>query len=104
MIITDYDNAPAEELIVNQIIKVKGNLQITIHKDINDIITIEGVLTTGYYEADIRNIETVRYFVDDVDVIEEHYDSNGDEIVYKFTAQNVIVKYQLSTEEYSIIQ
>ena len=57
-------------------------------------VDIEGTLTTSYYAQDITSIETRRLFIDDVDVYEENFDGPGDDIVYKFRAGSVRIKYQ----------
>ena len=57
-------------------------------------VGIEGTLTTSYYAQDITSIETRRLFIDDVDVYEENFDEPGDDIVYKFRAGSVRIKYQ----------
>ena len=57
-------------------------------------VEIEGTLITSYYEQNISSIETRRFFIDEVDVYEESFQSLDDDITYKFRAGSVRVKYQ----------
>ena len=57
-------------------------------------VEIEGTLITSYYEQNISSIETRRFFIDEVDVYEESFQSLDDDIIYKFRAGSVRVKYQ----------
>ena len=57
-------------------------------------VDIEGTLITSFYEQNIASIETRRFFIDEVDVYEESFQSINDDITYKFKAGSVRVKYQ----------
>ena len=57
-------------------------------------VEIKGTLTTSYYAQNISSIETRRFFIDEVDVYEESFQSLDDDITYKFRAGSVRLKYQ----------
>ena len=57
-------------------------------------ILMEGKLVTKFYETDIRNLETRRYFIDGIEVYKEDFSSLTDDIIYSFKAKSIRVKYQ----------
>lgn len=102
-LITDFDNAPDNEIILNGYIKVKGAVNVSAEKDSDNRITIKGILASAYYEGDIQTIETRRYFIQNIDVYKEDYCTDEETIVYSFTAESITVKYQISPDDYKII-
>lgn len=54
-------------------------------------LIVEGALQTKEYIEEIFRIETARFTLEDVEVFHESFGTEDDEIVYVFTAGNLIV-------------
>lgn len=97
-------NASPVEIVINGEERVGGKIEFSMK--INDAerdplsseeyysILMEGTLVTKFYETDIRNLETRRYFIDGIEVYKEDFTSLSDDIIYSFKAKSVRVKYQ----------
>lgn len=103
-LITDFDNPYYDnKVIINGSIEVNGRVNVEAEKSEDNIITIKGILATVYYEGDIQTIETRRYFISNIDVYKEEYCTGEETIAYSFKAESVIVKYQISPDDYKVI-
>ena len=97
-------NASPYEIVVNGEERVGGKIEFSMK--INEAerdplsseeyysILMEGKLITKFYETDIRNLETRRYFIDGIEVYKEDFSSLTDDIIYSFKAKSIRVKYQ----------
>ena len=97
-------NASPVEIVINGEERVGGKIEFSMK--INDAerdplssteyysILMEGKLITKFYETDIRNLETRRYFIDGIEVYKEDFSSLTDDIIYSFRAKSIRVKYQ----------
>lgn len=57
-------------------------------------IAIKGELRTKYYEKEINELESIRYYVGDIFVTKESFMSNDDTVIYEFEAQHFKPKFQ----------
>ena len=98
-----------DEVLLNGTVVAKGAVSVALrsHMEQDDelsepqqIITIDGVLETGYYIPALDTIETNRYYVEGVSVQEEHYGSSENKIVYVFQASLFQVKFQDERDQY----
>ena len=97
-------NASPVEIVINGEERVGGKIEFSMK--INETerdplsseeyysILMEGKLITKFYETDIRNLETRRYFIDGIEVYKEDFSSFTDDIIYSFKAKSIRVKYQ----------
>ena len=97
-------NASPVEIVINGEERVGGKIEFSMK--INEAerdplsseeyysILMEGKLITKFYETDIRNLETRRYFIDGIEVYKEDFSSLTDDIIYSFKAKSIRVKYQ----------
>lgn len=97
-------NASSVEIVINGEERVGGKIEFSMK--INEAerdplsseeyysILMEGKLITKFYETDIRNLETRRYFIDGIEVYKEDFSSLTDDIIYSFKAKSIRVKYQ----------
>lgn len=83
---------------------VNGRLTVRRFKDENDEIKIVGTLATHCYFEEILKIETFRYSINDIEVVEEVFASDDYDIVYNFTAKEINNKCGLSDLNNSIIK
>lgn len=97
-----------DEIILNGAVVAKGAVSTALYNkieyddfgDVSQDITIKGILETGYYLQDINTIETNRYYIEGVTVLEEHYGSSENKIVYVFQARMFQVKFQDQRDQY----
>ncbi len=97
-----------DEILLNGTVVAKGAVSAALYNkierdefgDIGQEITISGMLETGYYLQDINTIETNRYYIEGVTVLEEHYGSSENKIVYVFQARMFQVKFQDQRDQY----
>ena len=97
-------NASPYEIVINGEERVGGKIEFSMK--INETerdplsseeyysILMEGKLITKFYETDIKNLETRRYFIDGIEVYKEDFSSLTDDIIYSFKAKSIRVKYQ----------
>ena len=97
-------NASPVEIVINGEERVGGKIEFSMK--INETerdplsseeyysILMEGKLITKFYETDIKNLETRRYFIDGIEVYKEDFSSLTDDIIYSFKAKSIRVKYQ----------
>lgn len=103
-------NEPDDTIVINNSIKTKGAISYTISKETTkneydidvESIVIKGILITPYYIQNIKKIETARFIVDNIDIVQEDFGSKDSNIVYKFKAEYARVKYQ--TADYQILK
>lgn len=92
------ENAPNEAIIINDSMVTMGVFSVSIKKEVTDKgninVVLDGVLKVPYYEQNIEKLESRRYIIKDIDVIEEYYSSDSEDIVYKFTCGYFRAKYQ----------
>ena len=77
-------------IVINNELKVNGNL--TFKRTINENKTgfnIEGVLSTHLYFDNITSIDTQRFSLKGVEVLEENFGSDDYNILYLFTAEDL---------------
>lgn len=95
-------------ILINNDINTKGNLSIkrSIVLDDNgeEDIVINGVFTTHYYIEEINTIESLRYKVTGVNVVEENFGSDDVNIVYIFTAKDLTIKNGVSNLKFDTIK
>lgn len=80
------------KLSINEEFVIKGKLTARRFLDEEGKVNIIGALATHYYFEEIKNIETYRYELKNVEVIEEIFGSDDFDIVYNFKAESMIVK------------
>ena len=97
-------NASPVEIVINGEERVGGKIEFSMK--INEAerdplsskeyysILMEGKLINKFYETDIKNLETRRYFIDGIEVYKEDFSSLTDDIIYSFKAKSIRVKYQ----------
>lgn len=96
-------------IIINEKIKTPGTVTIKISSSIEkdesyidrQIIRITGSIETKYYEPVIDSIKTERFFITGITVVSEKLNSESDEIIYDFTAENIDILYQ--SEDFELI-
>lgn len=105
----NVDKIKTEEVLLNGTIVAIGSVSISLKSelkedeiigDVDQLITIEGLLETGYYIPDLDKIETNRYYIEGVNVSQEQYGSLENKIIYKFTASLFQVKFQDERDQY----
>lgn len=87
---------------VNEEYEVKGRLTVKRFISDNGEIIIAGTLATHYYFEEIDCLETFRYKVTGIEVMEEVFGSDDFDIVYNFNAKaidNIFGPSDLETEE-----
>ena len=81
----------AGEVLLNGTVIAKGTVSVSLDSqlkedevtgEVNQIISIEGVMETGYYIQDLNTIETNRYYIEGVSVYQERYGSLDNTIIY----------------------
>lgn len=87
----------------NKVYEIKGRVSFAIQKTEEEDYITEGSMTIHHYIEDIKEIETDRYILEDIDVIKESFGSNDFDIFYHFTIGSFIVKGGLSNLSESII-
>jgi len=83
------------EIVINDTRYARGKLSITRQADIKSNptkIVVSGVLSIHRYFEEITQLETRRYILKGVNVYEEDYGSDDHSIIYKFIADELIVK------------
>lgn len=91
-----------DEVLLNGTVVAKGAVSASIHNEITkdeldelqQFITTDGVLETGYYLPELTSIETNRYYIEDVTVKDEHFGSSENNAIYEFQASILQVKFQ----------
>ena len=80
------------QLSINDKYIVNGRL--TVKRSINEEgeIFIQGVLATHLYFEEIGSIDSYRYRLEDIEVLEESFGSEDHDIIYKFEAKELEVK------------
>ena len=83
------------KLIINENISMNGRLSIKrslIEQEENTYVIIEGILATHYYIEELKSIESTRYLIKDIKVIEENFGSDDHDIIYSFRIGSLKVK------------
>lgn len=62
----------------------------------NGEMKVEGIFATHYYFDEIYELESDRFKISNIDVIEERYGSDDYDIVYIFSSEFLDVKYGLT--------
>ena len=105
----NIDKIEADEVLLNGTVVAKGSVSVSLESklkeddvtgDTDQIITIEGVMETGYYIPNLDTIETNRYYIEGVSVFQERYGSLNNKIIYNFNAQLFQVKFQDERDQY----
>lgn len=81
-----------KQIFINRSNVVNGYLTILRTKDEHNKVSVEGVLKTHKYIEEIKELETERYKLSEVDVYQEGFGSDDFFILYKFTAKNLTIK------------
>ena len=96
-------NEDASTIVINDKWGVSGALEISVSQNtdptfdnLDNEFIVKGVLKTGFYERELKKIESRRYIIEDIDVKKETYESLTDNILYEFTAGQMRVKYQIA--------
>lgn len=84
------------KISVNDEHLINGRVTVRRYKDENDNIIIEGSIATHFYIEEINTVETYRYSLTGIDVIEEIFGSDDFDIVYNFIARELQVKNNMS--------
>lgn len=92
------------QISVNDEYIVNGRLTVRRFKDEDDNIKIVGTFATHCYFEEILKLETFRYSVSDIEVVEEIFASDDYDIVYNFTAKHIENKHGLSDLNNKIIK
>ena len=105
----NVDKIEAGEVLLNGTVVAKGSVSVSLQSELKEdeltgephqLITIEGVMETGYYIPDLDKIETNRYYIEGVSVFQERYGSLNNKIIYNFHAQLFQVKFQDERDQY----
>jgi hypothetical protein len=83
------------EIVINGSIAIEGKLTVNralVQQDGVQAIVVEGALRTEKYIEEIDDIQTERFSVLGVQVIQESFGSEDKEIVYVFTAEKLLVE------------
>ena len=103
------DKIKTEEVLLNGYVVAIGSVSVSLDSNLKEdeltgethqIITIEGLLETGYYIPDLDKIETNRYYIEGVNVHQERYGSLENKIIYSFSASMFQVKFQDERDQY----
>lgn len=89
-------NDKMAKLSINEDFIIKGKITVRRYLDEDGNINIVGALATHYYFEEIKNIETYRYEIKGIEVLEEVFGSDDFDIVYNFKAKSLIVKNSFS--------
>lgn len=101
-----------DEVLLNGSVVAKGAVSVALLSKMvpddvtgeeSQVITIEGVIETGYYIPDLDTIETNRYYIEGVSVSQEEYGSLENKIIYTFHASLFQVKFQDERDQYYIV-
>ena len=100
-----------DEVLLNGVIVAQGAVSASLTKHIeyddlgepHPIVEIKGMLETGYYIRELDTVETNRYLMTGVDVIQERYGSLNNKIIYDFNAGMFQVKFQDEDDKYRIV-
>ena len=104
----NVDKIETDEVLLNGTVVAKGSVSVSLESELKEdelgdtdqIITIQGVMETGYYIPDLDTIETNRYYIKGVSVFQERYGSLNNKIIYNFSAQLFQVKFQDERDQY----
>ena len=96
------DNIKENQILINGEILTEGKFVSTTICSIEENnlglkdqqITIVGELRTKYYEKEINELESIRYYISDIFVTKESFMSNDDTIIYEFEAKHFRPKFQ----------
>lgn len=83
-------------ILVNNKLGVIGDILIKRNKDNDNNIIIQGLFSTHNYIEEINSIESNRYIIKGIDVMEEIFSTNDIRIAYKFKAKELIIKGESS--------
>lgn len=92
------------QISVNDEYVINGRLTVKRFKDINGNIKIEGTLATHCYFEEILKLETFRYSIMGIEVIEEVFGSDDYDIVYNFIAKELDNRYGISDLNNDVIK
>lgn len=97
------ENAPVKAIVVNDETVTIGAFSVSVKKSINDAgnveILFDGVLSMPLFEPELHKIESRRYIIDEIDVYEEDYGSEDENIIYRFTCGYFRTKYQTDLKD-----
>ncbi len=104
----NVDKIETDEVLLNGTIVAKGSVSISLESELKEdelgdtdqIITIQGVMESGYYIPNLDKIETNRYYIEGVSVYQERYGSLDNTIIYNFHASLFQVKFQDERDRY----
>ncbi len=96
------DDLKENQILINGEILTEGKFVVSSTSNIEEDkigikrqqITITGELRTKYYEKTINELESIRYYVNDIWVKKEVFMSNDDTVIYEFQAQYFRRKFQ----------
>ena len=90
------------KISVNDQYLINGRVSIRRYKKEDGGISVEGSFATHYYFEEINSLESYRYLLTNIEVVEEVFGTDDFDIVYNFVADNIEIKSDmsdLSTEE-----
>lgn len=96
------ENLTENQILINGEILTEGKFVSTTISNIEENkiglkdqqIFIKGELRTKYYEKEINELESIRYYVGGIFVTKESFMSNDDTVIYEFEAQHFKPKFQ----------
>lgn len=96
------DKLTENQILINGEILTEGKFVVSTISNIEEDnlgiqsqqIFIKGELRTKYYEKTINELESIRYYVNDIFVTKESFMSNDDMIIYEFEAKHFRPKFQ----------
>lgn len=95
------------KISVNNEYLVNGILKVRRYKNEEGEIIVEGSFACHYYFEEITSLNSYRYFVSGIEVVEEVFGADDYDIVYNFIAEDINNKFgmsHLSPEEVEIIE
>lgn len=79
-------------ILINDKLQIKGKMSVSRALVAEDNLVISGYLSTHLYIEDINTIEINRLKLTDVEVFKEDFGSDDFNIIYNFTAKNMLLK------------
>lgn len=98
----EEDKMHQNTVLINGTILTRGSFTLDICQDLKETsigtvkgtIYINGCFTSKYYIKELNELESIRYYVNDIFVTKESYNSADDTIRYEFKATYFKPKFQ----------
>ena len=96
------DQLVQDDIIINGQIKTKGSFTVEIVNTVKEdklgvkqqTFKINGMLRTKYYQKELNELESIRYYVSGIWVTNESFSTKDDTVTYTFKADYFQPKFQ----------